>query len=153
MASIRFLLSAVAVINTMAKSNLGKEGFISAYRLHTIPLQGKPGQELEAGTWRQKLKQRPSKMLLTGLLNYFSHIPQARLSRDGTGRAGLSYTNYQLIKYLQGMDMSRSDEDNYSIKVLSSQVCQVATKANYSYHPRGKATVYEPEMLQQTLLC
>lgn len=60
MASIRFLLSAVAVINTMASSNLGKEGFISAYRLHTIPLQGKPGQELEAGTWRQKLKQRPS---------------------------------------------------------------------------------------------
>lgn len=45
-----------AVIKTINKSSLGDEEFISYY--NSVHVEGKSGQELKGGTWRQKRKQR-----------------------------------------------------------------------------------------------
>lgn len=49
----------IAVINTMIKRNLRKEGFISAYNSHiTVHHWGKPRQKFKVEASVQKLKQR-----------------------------------------------------------------------------------------------
>ena len=63
------MVLSVAVIN-MVKSNVEKTVCISA--CNSPSHRGKPREELKAGTWRQKLMQRPWRVLLTGLLNLVS---------------------------------------------------------------------------------
>lgn len=56
----------------MTKKQPWGERFISAHTSHIAAhCWGKSGQGLEAGTWRQELRQRPWRKLLTGLLALF----------------------------------------------------------------------------------
>ena len=47
----------IAVVKTMTKSNMRKKGFILA----SIATFQSTTEEVKAGTWRQKLKQRPQR--------------------------------------------------------------------------------------------
>lgn len=51
----------------MTKSNLGRKGFLSGYKL-IVHYEGKSRQEPKAGTWRQEVKLGYGRVLLTGLL-------------------------------------------------------------------------------------
>lgn len=53
----------VAMISTMTKSYVGRKGFVSLCRLHSP--EGKLGQELKEGAWRQGLKHTHIRTLLT----------------------------------------------------------------------------------------
>lgn len=54
-------LLSIAVIHSITKSSMGTKGLLWLIGYH----QGKPGQELKAGTGRQKLKRDHGRMLLT----------------------------------------------------------------------------------------
>lgn len=70
-------LLSIAGMHTITKSSMGTKGLLWLIGYH----QGKPGQELKAGTWRQKLKQRPWKnaaywLAPHALLTYFLVQPR-----------------------------------------------------------------------------
>lgn len=67
----------------MTQSNMGRNGFI---QLTDYSHTGKSEQQLKAGIQRQELKQRPWRMLLTGLFpvrmhSLLSHTAQGHLPR------------------------------------------------------------------------
>ena len=61
----------IAAQNVMTKKQVGEEGVNSAYTFHiAVITKGSQGRNSSrAGTWRQELKQRPWRVLLTGLLS------------------------------------------------------------------------------------
>lgn len=57
----------------LARTNLGRKGFVSAHRSQSIV---KSGQELKTGTLRQQLKQKPWRRAAYGLAQFaFLHNP------------------------------------------------------------------------------
>jgi hypothetical protein len=82
----------------MIKSNLGREGFISAYKLQPIS-KGSLGRNP-----KQKPRRRAAAWLATSsFLNYFPCAAQAHLPRDGTTHSG------------QASSISVSNEENPSL--------------------------------------
>lgn len=62
----------IAGMHTITKSSMGTKGILWFIGYH----QGKLGQELKAGTRRQKLKQRPWKnAALLACSSCFAHLP------------------------------------------------------------------------------
>lgn len=80
------------VINAMTKSNTGRKGFYFSHH------EGKPGQELRAGVWRQD----GSASCSTGFLGCLPYTTQdqGRLPGDGTSQSAL------------GSVISITDEEN-----------------------------------------
>lgn len=81
-------LFSISVRRTLTKSNSWRKGFIDLQILGHSPLR-ETKLELEAGTWRQGLKQRQERNVLYwfiphSLLTLLELIPQNQLPRGGT---------------------------------------------------------------------
>lgn len=123
-------LLSIAVIMSTTKSNMGRKGFDWGYRLHAIHHQGKPGQELRAGTWRWDLKQKP-----LGSVAYWSvcsswPVQLVFFIQPGPPVVGMipptvdwAFPHLSSIK-----KMSQCDGDIFSADVPSSQVTLMCVK-------------------------
>jgi hypothetical protein len=96
------LVSQFAVINKlMVKSNLGRKGL---FGLRATVTGGNPRNELQAGTWRQELKQRPWRNECCLLACSSQIAPLAFIYNPGPPAQGWYHSQWARCFYINSQD-------------------------------------------------
>jgi hypothetical protein len=106
-------LLSIAAINTKIKSNLGRRGFISAYRLHSTR-EGSQGGNLEAGTETENVADHFLLAFSPGLLSLLSYVTRTSNTGEADTHGQLSLPTSTIHQENAPSDLptGHSDRDN-----------------------------------------